>query len=204
MTGESIDALQDESTDTMPTTSINTDRPEAGKSALTNLNNGKVVLGDPKGRACNTSNPFNYKQGAAIPVGIAVVLNAGLEHRRTLGNYNRPDQFYTNRSAIRPPAIQQEDFELKPKYFSFIGQHPFNGLPHENPMDHIENLEDLVSSIKVCGVSKDYLFCKLFPHSLAGDMTYWLKRLQPGSMTCWSDIKSSFSTFFSLMCKPRS
>ena len=28
---------------------------------------------------------------------------------RTLADYNRPDQYYTNRSAIRPPAIQMND-----------------------------------------------------------------------------------------------
>ena len=28
----------------------------------------------------------------------------------TLANYNRPDQFYTNRSAIRPPPIQRAEF----------------------------------------------------------------------------------------------
>ncbi|XP_024013122.1 uncharacterized protein LOC112087445 [Eutrema salsugineum] len=33
---------------------------------------------------------------------------------RTLGDYNRPEQFYANRSAIRAPAFQRNDFELKP------------------------------------------------------------------------------------------
>ena len=53
-----------------------------------------------------------------------------------------------------------------------------------------------MSNIKVHGVSEDYLFCKLFPHSLAGDATHWLKQLQPGSLTCWSDIKSVFLNNF--------
>lgn len=50
-----------------------------------------------------------------------------------------------------------------------MSQHPFQSIPHEHPMDHIERFEDLVSSIKVEGVSDDYLFCKLFPYSLAGE-----------------------------------
>jgi len=36
-------------------------------------------------------------------------------------------------------------------------------------MDHIERFEDLVLSIKTNGVSEDYLLCKLFPYSLAGE-----------------------------------
>ena len=53
-----------------------------------------------------------------------------------------------------------------------------------------------MSNIKVHGVSEDYLFCKLFPHSLAGDARHWLKQFQPGSLTCWSDIKSVFLNNF--------
>ena len=43
---------------------------------------------------------------------------------RTLADYNRPDQFYANRSAIRPPAIQRGDFELKSQYYTLVGRHP--------------------------------------------------------------------------------
>ncbi|XP_024013915.1 uncharacterized protein LOC112087996 [Eutrema salsugineum] len=45
---------------------------------------------------------------------------------RTLGDYNRPEQFYANRSAIRAPAFQRNDFELKPVYYTLVGQHPFH------------------------------------------------------------------------------
>ncbi|KAF2608451.1 hypothetical protein F2Q68_00044137 [Brassica cretica] len=45
---------------------------------------------------------------------------------RTLAEYNCPNQFYTNRSAIRPPTIQR-DFELKPQYYTLGGQTPYCG-----------------------------------------------------------------------------
>ncbi|XP_024014491.1 uncharacterized protein LOC112088442 [Eutrema salsugineum] len=63
---------------------------------------------------------------------------------RTLGDYNRPEQFYANRSSIRAPAFQRNDFELKPVYYTLVGQHPFHGHSHEHPMDHIERFEDLL------------------------------------------------------------
>ncbi|KAL1193111.1 hypothetical protein V5N11_021547 [Cardamine amara subsp. amara] len=87
---------------------------------------------------------------------------------RTLADYNRPEEFYTNRSAICPP-FQRNDFELKPQYYTLVGNHTFHAHPTEHPMDHIEKFEDLASSIKANGVSEDYLFCKLFPYSLAGE-----------------------------------
>jgi len=33
---------------------------------------------------------------------------------RTMADYNHPDQYYANRSAIRPPAIHRKDFEMNP------------------------------------------------------------------------------------------
>ena len=46
-------------------------------------------------------------------------------------------------------------------------------------MDHLERFEDLISAIRVEGVSEDYLLCKLFRYSLAGEALHWLKQLQP-------------------------
>ena len=36
-------------------------------------------------------------------------------------------------------------------------------------MDHLERFEDLISAMRVKGVSEDYLLCKLFRFSLAGE-----------------------------------
>ena len=69
---------------------------------------------------------------------IPTAIPPAAEPRRTLGDFNRPDLFYVNRSAIVPPPFQRNDYELKPGYFAFVGQHPFHGLSHEQPMDHIE------------------------------------------------------------------
>ncbi|XP_024014462.1 uncharacterized protein LOC112088416 [Eutrema salsugineum] len=111
---------------------------------------------------------------------------------RTLGDYNRPEQFYENRSAIRAPAFQRNDFKLKPVYYTLVGQHPFHGHSHEHPMDHIERFEDLVTSIKYNGVSNDFFLCKLFPYSLAGEAANGLKQLEPGSLTTWEETKNAF------------
>ena len=55
-------------------------------------------------------------------------------------------------------------------------------------MDHLERFEDLISAIRVKGVSEDYLF----RYYLAGEALYWLKQLQPGSLKSWSEIKNAF------------
>ncbi|KAF2614068.1 hypothetical protein F2Q70_00011985 [Brassica cretica] len=58
--------------------------------------------------------------GAAIPEPDATTTGTTLPvdeaaQPRTLADYNRPDPYYTNRSAILPPTIER-DFELKAQY----------------------------------------------------------------------------------------
>ena len=79
--------------------------------------------------------PNTDSTGAAEPVDEAA-------RPRTLADYNRPDQFYANRSAICPPDIQRGYFELKPQYYTLVGQTPYCGLSHEHPMDHLERFEE--------------------------------------------------------------
>ena len=131
------------------------------------------------------SEPNTDATGAVQPVDEAA-------RPRTLSDYNRPYQLYSNRSTIRPPNIQRGDFEVKPLYYTLVGQTPYYGLSHEHPMDHLERFEDLISAIKVNRVPEDYLLCKLFKYSLAGEALHWLKQLPPGALTSWADIKNAF------------
>lgn len=90
------------------------------------------------------------------------VENVRAVHGITLWDSNRNDQFYANSYVIIPPAFQRNDFELKPTYFGIMAHQPFHGLSHEHPMDHLKSFEDLVCSIKLNGVSEDYMLCKLY------------------------------------------
>ena len=118
-------------------------------------------------------------RGAAIPEPDAITIGTALPvyeaaQSKTLADYNRPDCYYTNRSAILPPTIER-DFELKAQYYKLVGQLPYHGLSHEHPTDHLQRFEDLIYAIKVKGVSEDYLLCKLFRYLLAGKALHWLK-----------------------------
>jgi len=127
---------------------------------------------------------------------ISAAIPPAVEPRRILGGFNRPHLLYANRSAIVSPPFERNNYELKPGYFTLVSQHPFHGLSHEQPMDHIEHFEDFVLSIKVNGVSEDYLLCKLFPYSLAGDSASWLKQLKIGSLKSLRSIKIAFLNNF--------
>ena len=47
---------------------------------------------------------------------------------KALADYNSPDEYYANRSAIRLPEIQNQNFELKPQYYTLVSQIPYFGV----------------------------------------------------------------------------
>ena len=191
----STNTLHPKSIDIPSRTLIDTEpRDMVAPLILVRDNNGE--LHDQEGHLRNAAGQRIDAQGAAIPEPDATTTGTtlpvdGAAQPRTLADYNRPDRYYTNRSAILPPTIER-DFELKAQYYTLVGQLPYHGLSHEHPMNHLERFEDLISAIRVEGVSEDYLLCKLFRYSRAGEALHWLKQLQPGSLKSWSDIKNAF------------
>jgi len=67
---------------------------------------------DQEGHLRNAAGQMLDDQRAVIPDQDDDIATAA--RPRTLADYNRPDQYYANRFAIRPPAIQRNNFELKP------------------------------------------------------------------------------------------
>ncbi|KAF3536641.1 hypothetical protein F2Q69_00022451 [Brassica cretica] len=58
---------------------------------------------------------------------------------KSLADYNRPDEYYANKSAIRLPEIQKVNFELKPQYYTLVSQIPYSGI--ENLGTQVRKLE---------------------------------------------------------------
>ncbi|CAA7020500.1 unnamed protein product [Microthlaspi erraticum] len=113
-----------------------------------------------------------------------------------IGDKDNPHTFYQNRSAIVPPNVQRQDFEIKPGMIALVKDHIFHGLPAEIPADHIQNFEEICSTTGSNGVPADFLKCKLFPFSLANKASRWLKSLPPGSLTSWDQVRAAFLDHF--------
>jgi len=74
----------------------------------------------------------------------------------------------------------------------------FNGLPMEDPLDHLEEFERLCSLTKINEVSEDGFKLRLFPFSLGDKAHLWEKTLPQNSITTWDDCKKAFlAKFFS-------
>ncbi|KAG7559303.1 Retrotransposon gag domain [Arabidopsis thaliana x Arabidopsis arenosa] len=100
--------------------------------------------------------------------------------------------------GIVPPAVQNNNFEIKSGLISMIQGNKFHGLPMEDPLDHLDEFDRLCSLTKINGVSEDGFKLRLFPFSLGDKAHIWEKNLPHGSITSWDDCKKAFlAKFFS-------
>ena len=50
-------------------------------------------------------------------------------------------------SAIKPPAVNANDFELKPSLITMVQQNQFTGHPTENPSEHLGRFLRIANSV---------------------------------------------------------
>ncbi|XP_027338093.1 uncharacterized protein LOC113852030 [Abrus precatorius] len=109
-------------------------------------------------------------------------------HERTLKELAAPDVTY------QPLGIQYLDidvpFELKSGLIHLLPK--FNGSAGEDPHKHLKEFHIVCSTMRPQGVPEDHIKLKAFPFSLDGAAKDWLYYLQPGSVTCWIDMKRMF------------
>ncbi|KAI4372740.1 hypothetical protein MLD38_010937 [Melastoma candidum] len=77
------------------------------------------------------------------------------------------------------PAIQANNFEIKPATLNMIENSSFGGLPNEDPHWHLTRFEDLCDTFKYNGVSPEAVRLRMFPFSLRDKTRGWLYSL-PG------------------------
>ena len=109
-------------------------------------------------------------------------------------------------SEIKPPAINANDFELKPALITIVQQNQFAGHPTENPSEHLGRFLRIADSIKVSGVKPEVIQLQLFPFSLRDMAITWFNSLPQESVNTWEDLmRVYFNKFFisSLQSKQR-
>ena len=66
-------------------------------------------------------------------------------------------------SAVRQPAIEANNFELKPVLITMVHQHEFIGHPSENPNDHMGRFMRMANIVKLNRVRPEVIMLQLFP-----------------------------------------
>ena len=96
-------------------------------------------------------------------------------------------------SSIRRPAIQANNFEIKPAIIQMIQQTvQFGGLSQEDPNVHIANFMEICDTFKHNGVIDDAIRLRLFHFSLRDKAKVWLNSLPLGIITTWEELAQKF------------
>ena len=105
-----------------------------------------------------------------------------LEHY-ILGAYSSP-------SGIHLSVVIVDHFELKSSTIQMLPI--FHGVDNENPYKHLDEFEEMCSTMKMAQFSDEALRLKLFPFSLKDHAKHWLNTLPIGTVTTWERMKVKF------------
>ena len=100
-------------------------------------------------------------------------------------------------SAIKPPAVNANDFELKPSLITMVQQNQFTGHPTENPSEHLGRFLRMENSVILNGVKPEVIQLQLFPFSLRDMAITWFNSLPQESVNTWEELmRAYFNKFF--------
>ena len=114
-----------------------------------------------------------------------------LEHapRTTLLDHCIPGPYKAS-SAIHLPVITATHFEIKPRTLRALPI--FYGDDNAEPYKHLDEFEEICSTLRMAEFSDEILRLKLFPFSLMDQAKYWLNTLPAGSITTWEQMTAIF------------
>ena len=88
-----------------------------------------------------------------------------LQRHDTMEDFWRP-VIQVEYSAVRQPAVEANNFELKPTSITIVQQHQFTGHSTEDPNEHLGRFLKMANTVKLNGVRLEVIKLQLFPFSL--------------------------------------
>ncbi|GJY82950.1 hypothetical protein Tco_0496326 [Tanacetum coccineum] len=96
-------------------------------------------------------------------------------------------------SGVAKPKIDNKDqFELKGQFLKELQEKAFNSSDNEDANEHIEKFLEIVDLFHVPNITMDQLMLRVFPISLTGAASRWLRNEPTGSIKTWEDLKTKF------------
>ncbi|GJU85137.1 hypothetical protein Tco_1292683 [Tanacetum coccineum] len=103
-------------------------------------------------------------------------------------------------SGVARPKIDDNDhFELKDHFLKELRDVTFSGLDHEDANEHIEKVLEIVDLFYVPNITQDQIMLQVFPMSLTGAASRWLRNKPSGSIKTKEDLKAKI---LSKYCPP--
>ncbi|GKA42948.1 hypothetical protein Tco_0735608 [Tanacetum coccineum] len=99
-----------------------------------------------------------------------------------------------------PPKIDDKaHFELKDEFLKELRDNTFRGSDNEEENEHIEKVLKIVDLFHIPKVTQDQIMLRVFPMSLTGAASRWLKNKPSSSIITWETLKKKF---LSKYCPP--
>ncbi|CAM8924119.1 unnamed protein product [Rhodiola kirilowii] len=129
------------------------------------------------------------------------LLNGGVEDgqppraqqlvRRTLVDCTTP-RVTGFQSAIAPPGIEANTWELKTGLIQMVQNNQFSGRINEDPHQHLKRFVQMCNTVKTNGVPSESYYLRLFPFSLSDKASRWLDSHAEGTFTTWNRLAEAF------------
>ena len=95
------------------------------------------------------------------------------------------------------PAIEANNFELKPALITMVQQNQFTGYPSKDSNEHLGRFLRMANTIKLNGINPNAIKLQLFPFSLRDISASWFESLPYGSINTWEELVEAYlSRFF--------
>ena len=101
-----------------------------------------------------------------------------------------------NYSAVRQPAIEANNYELKPALITMVQQHQYTGHPPKDPNEHMGRFLRMANKVKLNGVRPEVIKLQLFPFSLRDVAATWFESLPCESVDNWDDLMEHYMSRF--------
>ena len=95
-------------------------------------------------------------------------------------------------SAVRQPAVEANNFELKQALITMVQQNQFTGHPTEDPNELLGRFLKMTSTVKLNGVRPKVIKLHLFSFSLRDIATTWYESLPYGSVDTGEELVKAF------------
>jgi len=86
--------------------------------------------------------------------------------------------------------------EMKSGIIQLVSHHPFSGLDHEDPYQHLSTFYRLAGTLGADENEEEGEFSRLFPHSLIGQAREWYLDQSTQTMTDWNTLEKAFQERF--------
>ena len=99
-------------------------------------------------------------------------------------------------SAVRQPAIEANNFELKPALITMVQQHQFTSHPYKDPNEHMGRFMRMTKTVKLNVVRLEVIKLQLLPFSLRNVAATWFDSLPVGSVNTWEELVEAYMSIF--------